>query len=113
MKIDEIKPIEGAEHGPGGGEIVFENERVRIWDIALEPGGKSAMHTHQLDYILVQVEGEEVTTDPHPDTQGEFDEYLTLPVIPGNINYIERGGTETAVNTGTRRWREICIELKD
>jgi hypothetical protein len=108
----DIKVIRGAEVGPGGGEMVFENERVRIWDVALEPGEKSALHTHLLDYVLVQIEGEEVKTQPHPDTQGFYNRRMIMETRPGDQVFIEKGGTETAVNTGKTRWREIVIELK-
>ncbi|MBW2418694.1 MAG: hypothetical protein JRH19_09115 [Deltaproteobacteria bacterium] len=108
----DIKTIRGAEVGPGGGEMIFENERVRIWDLALEPGGKSALHTHLLDYVLVQIEGEEVKTQPHPDTEGFYNRRMIMETRPGDTVFIEKGGSETAVNTGKTRWREIAIELK-
>ena len=47
----EIPDVEGSEIGPGGGEIVFENDRVRIWDIRLDAGERSKLHTHALDLI--------------------------------------------------------------
>ena len=108
----DIRVIEGAETGPGGGKLIFENDRVRIWDIALEPSGRSALHTHLLDYILVQVEGDEVCTEPHKDTQGEYNRRMIMETRPGDTCYIGKGGSETAVNTGKKTWREICIELK-
>jgi hypothetical protein len=107
-----IAVIKGAAIGPGGGEVIFENDRVRIWDIALDPGQKSALHTHLLDYVLVQVEGDEICTEPHRDTQGEYNRRMILETRPGDTVFIEKGGSETAVNTGKKRWREICIELK-
>ena len=108
----EINVIPGAEIGPGGGEVIFENDRLRIWDIALEPGQDTALHTHLLDYVLVQVEGDEVKTQPHPDTQGFYNRRMIMETRPGDTVFIEKGGTETATNTGSSRWREICIELK-
>ncbi len=107
-----IKVIRGAEIGPGGGEIILENDRVRIWDISLEPGQRSALHTHLLDYILVQIAGDEICTEPHKDTQGEYNRRMILETRPGDSCYIGKSGTETAVNTGKKTWREICIELK-
>ncbi|MBW2268108.1 MAG: hypothetical protein JRH16_05995 [Deltaproteobacteria bacterium] len=107
-----INVIKGAEVGAGGGEIIFENDRVRISDIALGPGQRSALHTHLLDYILVQIEGDEVATHPHEDTQGEYNRRMSMETRPGDTTYIQKGGTETAVVTGKKPWREICIELK-
>lgn len=108
----DIRVIEGSETGPGGGKMIFENDRVRIWDIALEPGGRTALHTHLLDYVLIQVEGDEICTEPHSDTQGFYNRRMVLEVAPGDTVFIDKSGTETAVNTGKQPWREICIELK-
>ena len=107
-----INVIKNAEIGPGGGELILENDRVRIWDISLEPGQRTALHTHLLDYVLVQIEGDEIGTEPHEDTQGEYNRRMVLETRPGDTCYIGKSGTETAVNTGKKRWREICIELK-
>ncbi len=107
-----IRVIEGAETGPGGGQLLFENDRVRIWDIELDPGEKSALHTHLLDYVLVQIEGDEIGSNPHPDTQGVYNRRMRLETRPGDSVFIEKGGSEVAVNTGETHWREICIELK-
>lgn len=38
---------------------------------------------------------------------------MDAEVHPGQVFWVERGGTERAVNTGTRRFYEILIELKD
>lgn len=109
----EIPDIEGSEIGPGGGEIVFENERVRVWDIRLGPGEKSKLHTHALDYMLIQLEGDRIAVEPHPDTQGEYKDFFETDVIPGATVYMQRGGTEWAFNTGKQPWRELCIEFKE
>jgi hypothetical protein len=37
---------------------------------------------------------------------------MVLAVEPGDTVFIDKSGTETAVNTGKQPWREICIELK-
>ena len=62
--------------------------------------------------MLVQIEGDRIAATPEPDTQGAFTEYLEAEVVPGKARYIRRGGIETAINVGRRRYREILIELK-
>ena len=109
----EIPDVEGSEIGPGGGDLIFENERVKVWDIRLGPGERSKLHTHDLDYILIQIEGDRIAVEPHPETNGEYKEYFETEVIPGATIYMLRGGVEWAVNTGKKPWRELCIELKD
>ena len=92
--------------------LVLENDRVRIWEMVLAPGARSAPHRHDVDYVLVQIEGDRIAAMPEPDTQGAFKEYLEAQVVVGKAIYIKRGGIETAINVGTRTYREILIELK-
>ena len=37
--------------------VIFENERVRIWEMRMAPGELGAAHRHELDHILVQIAG--------------------------------------------------------
>jgi predicted metal-dependent enzyme (double-stranded beta helix superfamily) len=92
--------------------LLFENERVRIWEMDLAPGARSATHEHEVDYVLVQIEGDRIAAMPEPDTGGRFREYIEAEVVPGRVRYLARGGIETAINVGQRRYREILIELK-
>jgi hypothetical protein len=94
-------------------KLLFENERVRIWEMRLGPGEEGTVHRHDLDYVLVQIEGDRMAVVPEPDSGGSFREYLEADVFPGNTIFIERGGIETARNVGKRAYREILIELKD
>jgi hypothetical protein len=98
--------------GNVGTRILLENDRVRIWELDLAPGAKSAVHRHDFDYIIVQIEGDRIAGDPEPDTGGAFRTYLEADVEPGRTRFIARGGIETALNVGQRRYREILIELK-
>ena len=93
--------------------LLLENDRVRIWEMDLAPGARSATHRHQVDYVLVQIEGDRIAAMPEPDTGGAYTEYIEADVVPGKARYIGRGGIETAINNiGQRRYREILIELK-
>jgi hypothetical protein len=99
--------------GPIGSKVVFENDRVRIWQLRLKPGEASAVHNHELDHILVQVAGDRIAVEPEPDSQGPFRDYMAADVIPGAAVFVERGGVETARNVGDERYLEVIIELKD
>jgi hypothetical protein len=105
--------MDDRELGPVGTEVVFENERVRIWNLHLEPGERSAVHRHDHDYVLVLVSGDRIAAEPEPDTQGPVTERIEAEVVPGAVVYLERGGVETAVNVGDRPYDEVIIELKD
>ena len=92
--------------------VILENDRVRIWEMELAPGERSATHRHDLDYVLVQIDGDRIAAEFEPDTGGALHGQVEGTVEPGKTRYFARGGIETAVNVGARRYREILIELK-
>ena len=98
--------------GSVGTRVVLENDRVRVWELDLEPGARSDVHRHDLDYLLVQIEGDRIAAVPEPDSGGKYTQYIEAQAEPGKVSYNTRGGIETAVNVGMRRYREILIELK-
>ena len=98
--------------GKVASSVLFENERVRIWEMDLPPGGRSDVHRHDLDYIIVMIEGDRLGAEPEPDTKGAFREPIEFDVEPGQTVFVEKGGIETAINVGKKRYREILIELK-
>jgi len=104
---------EQRELGGVGTKMLFENERVRVWELKLEPGQESPVHRHELDHLLIQLRGDKVAVIPEPDTAGPYKDFLEADVIPGMTVFVPRGGVETARNTGTEPYREIIIELKD
>ncbi len=98
---------DAAPLGNVGTRLLLENERVKIWEMCLEPGAASDLHHHALDYVLCIVEGTSVDADP------PGGKTFHAPVQPGQVFFIKRGGTERAVNRGSDRFREIIVELKD
>ena len=93
--------------------LLFENERVKNWEMILEPGEDGALHRHELDHILVQISGDRMAVVPEPESKSVYNEYLEADVVPGQYFYIERGGVEVARNVGRERYHEILVELKD
>ena len=41
-----------------GSFIVFENDKVIIWELVLESGQQTACHIHKHDYIFYVLEGD-------------------------------------------------------
>ena len=93
--------------------LLFENDRVRIWEMKLAPGEEGAVHRHDLDHILVQIDGDRMAVVPEPDTRGPYTRYEEADVRPGNFFYVGRGGIERARNVGRRPYHELIVELKD
>ena len=103
----------GNELGNVGTRVVFENDRVRVWELRLPPGARSDTHRHDLDHVLVSIAGDRMAVQPAPESAGPFTEYLEGDIEPGQVTYVRRGGVETAVNIGTIEFHKIIVELKD
>jgi auxin binding protein len=99
--------------GGVGSRLMFENDRVRVWQLRLAPGEDSAVHRHDLDHVLIQVSGDRVAVIPEPDSEGPYRDYLEADVIPGAVVQVPRGGIETARNVGRQPYLEVIVELKD
>ena len=99
--------------GDVGTRLLFENDRVRAWELRLAPGEDSPAHRHELDHLLIQLSGDRVAVIPEPDSEGPYRDYLEADVIPGATVFVRRGGVETARNVGAQPYHEIIIELKD
>jgi hypothetical protein len=101
------------ELGPIGTALLFENERVRIWEVKLAPGERGAVHRHDLDHVLVQIRGDRIAVESEPDSPTPWGPYFEAPISPGDFGYMKRGGIETAYNAGSEPYHEIIVELKD
>ena len=106
------------EWGDVGTTLLFENDRVRVWELRLEPGQRSALHHHASDYVMIQLEGDRIAAEFEPDSEDGFggaampDRIIEGEVSAGLAVWGSAGGKETAVNTGTQTFREIIVELK-
>jgi quercetin dioxygenase-like cupin family protein len=92
--------------GDVANKLLFENDLVRVWEMALAPGERSDRHRHDLPYLLCVLEGSRV------DAEIEGSGRVALPVQPGSVFFVPPGATETAINPSGERFREILIELK-
>jgi hypothetical protein len=46
-----------AQNRQVGTAVLFENERVRVWDLTVEPGDRIPFHCHTTSYFFTCVEG--------------------------------------------------------
>lgn len=93
--------------GDVANHFLFENDRVRVWEMRLAPGEVSDFHAHTLPYLMCIVEGESIDAD-FADGRS-----VRIPVEPGKVIFVPPGNEETAVNRSAAPFREILIELKD
>jgi len=98
----------GEALGPIASSVLFENERVRVWEMRLAPGEVSPLHHHENDYVIVLIEGDRIAAVPGP---GSSRAPREAAVTPGRTVHLAAGETEWAVNTGRLPYREVLIEL--
>jgi hypothetical protein len=98
--------------GDVGSRLLLENERVRVWELRLEPGEESDLHEHSLDYVLIQVAGDRIAGVFESDS-ANHQGIVEAPVAPGSVLFLERGNIATARNVGSTPFHEIVVELKD
>ena len=107
-----------------GSTVVFENDKVKVWDFVLQPGEETPMHKHDKSYMWYAIQGGPLDCeDEHGGDLGVFD------VPTGSVFNIKCEGDELEVlseiaqgtlfpathkakNAGDVPYREILIEFK-
>ena len=106
-----------------GTRKVFENDRVNVWHLDLEPGQQCEQHTHHLDYVIRVLSGSTLEVfGPN----GELLDTVELESggavsfrVDGDQIVADRPGypvvpaTHSAKNVGTTIFREVLIEFKN
>lgn len=93
--------------GSIGDSVLFENERIRVWLVKLDPGQIQPRHIHELPYLIVPLtdgknimrfdDGREIATDEKPGA--------CLWRTPGVPHELE--------NVSSWQYRNVLVELKE
>ena len=105
---------EGSEAVPTervGTALLFENARVRVWDLALAPGEWLESHVHREDFLFIVVSGGHLRhADPADPTDAQEVRYEDNQVV-----FLEAEGGivhRRLTNIGNASYRNFVIELK-
>ncbi|GEM_PF-349755 len=92
--------------GPNvGTRVLEEHERVKVWELVLEPGESSEWHRHEHDYVFVVIEAAPLRTDYDDGTSQVYPSHV------GEVVYTPPS-THRVTNVGQTRYRNVIIELK-
>ena len=86
-------------------EVLFENERVKIWRLIVEPGQASAWHLHPRDYVTVTVEPADMKLETEDGTT------QAIPPVVGRWQYHGEHTVHRVVNDSDNRHQNLLIEL--
>jgi 1,4-dihydroxy-2-naphthoyl-CoA synthase len=88
-------------------QVAFENDRVRVLELRMEPGDVTALHAHP-DMVVVMVDGGQFRFGgPHSSTTP-----ADLEIASGTMSF-QPADRHTTQNTGTSAVHGFLIELKD
>jgi len=110
--IELLKPPVGGPTPPTPKEAivrvpVLENERVRAFEVTLEPGQSTSMHTHVLPSLAIALTPGEIEVT----TQGKKKpDRLNLPL--GDLRWRAGAVTHSIKNVGKSPFSAVDIELK-
>ena len=95
-----------------GSKLLFENERVRVWELAVAPGDSLEAHIHREDYLyIVSSPGVLRFADPEkPDDARDVqftDNQVSFVTVPPEGKVDNR-----LTNVGDKFHRNYVIELK-
>lgn len=101
--------VAGKEPEPG--EIaILDNDRARVSETTLAPGGESGAKHYSHDAVMFVAEGGRLKIAEAADGGGERVREEELE--PNSVMWLPRGARRNFVNASTARWRHLMVELK-
>ncbi|MFN8525781.1 MAG: hypothetical protein U0821_21995 [Chloroflexota bacterium] len=94
---------------PVGSQLLYEDDKVRVWALEVAPGETFPRHLHDHDYVTISLaEGE---TEAH-EADGSIRRNRR---VPGDIQLtrVGSGQTHELKNVGTTVYRNRIIEFKE
>ena len=92
-----------------GTTIWFENDRIRVWEILLQPGERGAFHAHVTNYFWTVVEG---SRGLQRFADGTF---VVRDYLVGETKYLEHTPATALIhdleNVGDTTLRFVTVEL--
>lgn len=92
-----------------GTELLFENDRVRVWDLRLQPGERTGFHRHSNDYLYVVIGGGKLKA-----VRADGSDWYDVEMVDGEVRFrdVESEDVHDAVNVGDSEWRNVIVEFK-
>ncbi len=98
---------DGKNLGEIATEVLFENDKVKIWNLTVEPGEASDWHLHGRDYVTVVVESNGGLDAQYGDgTSRKSTNFV------GDFTYHDSHQIHRVANNTNKRYKNVLIELK-
>lgn len=107
--VDEL--VEAPGNKELGTSVWFENDRIRVWEVLLEPGERGAFHAHTTNYFWTVVEG---SRGLQRFSDGTF---VVRDYVVGETKFLEHSEEDFLIhdleNVGDSTLRFVTVELLD
>lgn len=107
--VDELE--QAPQNKELGTSVWFENDRIRVWEVLLEPGERGAFHAHTTNYFWTVVEG---SRGLQRFSDGTF---VVRDYLVGETKFLEHSEEEFLIhdleNVGDSTLRFVTVELLD
>ena len=89
-----------------GNRVLFENELVRVWELAVDPGKNKGWHRHDLPYVIVPI------TDGKIEIESSDGRVIRPLDKAGQAIWRDPGETHDLRNLGDAVYRNVLVEIK-
>ena len=100
------KPDQDLALGPIGNRVIFENDLVRVWELAVEPGKSKGLHRHDLPYVIVPL------TEGRIEIESIDGRVYRPQEKVGEAIWREAGEVHDLRNLGNATYRNVLVEIK-
>ncbi len=94
-----------------GTSLWFENDRIRVWEVLLEPGERGAFHSHTTNYFWTVVEGSRGLQRFSDGT------YVIRDYVESETKFLPHSAESELIhdleNVGDSRLRFVTVEILD
>lgn len=91
--------------GDVGQVVVFDNDRVRVWEIVLQPGASVSWHHHEHDYLVIALQPADNRIDAADGGVRHVHE------TTGGVVFRPAGEVHMLTNEGSTPYRSRLVEL--
>jgi quercetin dioxygenase-like cupin family protein len=112
-KIAAGVPFDPADAPPPtvGTKVLFENDRVKVWDLRLAPGEKLGRHIHRVDNFFVILSGGLIRF-ANPDDESQFNDVQFVDDSVTFVNVPPKGKVDNRLeNIGRKTHHNYLVEL--
>lgn len=89
---------------------ILDNDRVRVVEATLAPGGDTGMHRAARDAVIYVAEGAALRISESEN--GGPERVRVEQMKPGSVMWLPRGVRRNFMNAGNTRWRHLMVEVK-